>query len=230
MGLTLSWLKRLWRTDAPEEFSGAEESGDQSILVHLGLAGWCEVETQGTFRAWRDSQGAALSCAVLPDCPWLPDQLAHDIPSQHWARCIAEDRNAGLVELRTSLEEPVPTVRLIYKRLEKPAYIFTGMLFMPLQQTCLLWTVIAGEQGTTGVREAVIAAELMNSGELTLDGYKRSWARDPYSDRYDGVDRSVLCFISDGERYDEPFPEHPLSRVRRTLSALPSSIELEVRS
>lgn len=99
-----------------------------------------------------------------------------------------------------------------------PAYIFTGMLLVPRQQDSQVWTVVAGEGGITGVREAVMTAELMNSGRLTIRDYKASWARDPYDSTYCGVDRSVFRFVSDDECYDPRFPEHPLSKVSWTSS------------
>jgi hypothetical protein len=115
---------------------------------------------------------------------------------------------------------PGATVGLIYKRLEKPAYVFTGMLLVPRRQGSQVWTVVAGEHGTTGVREAPITFELLNAGELTMKDYEHSWAQDPYDPTYCGVDHSVLRFISDDERYDVRFPEHPLSKVRWVLATL----------
>ncbi len=67
----------------------------------------------------------------------------------------------------------------------------------------------------------------MNSAKLTIEDYQHSWARDPYDHDYDGVDRSVLRFLSDDECYDERFPEHPLSRARRVLATLPGSIQIQ---
>lgn len=78
-----------------------------------------------------------------------------------------------------------------------------------------------------GMREAVVTAELINDGKLTIQSYESSWARDPYDPSYCGVDRNVLHFISDDECYDERFPEHPLSMIRQVLAKLPGSVKLE---
>jgi len=118
---------------------------------------------------------------------------------------------------------------LIYKRLEIPAYIYTGMAFVPLPSACAVLTLVAGELGTTGVREAVVTTELMNSGQLTLQGYESRWARDPFDEGYRGVDRSVLRFLSDDERYDDRFPDHPLSKIRGLFVRLPHLIELDAK-
>jgi hypothetical protein len=79
---------------------------------------------------------------------------------------------------------------------------------------------VAGEHGTTGIREAVITAGLMEEGKLTVESYKASWAQDPYDSTYCGVDRSTLRYMSDDETYDPQFPQHPLSKVRRELHRL----------
>ena len=54
----------------------------------------------------------------------------------------------------------------------------------------------------------------------TREDYANLWAQDPYDKSFNGVDGSVLRSMSDDQRYDSHFPEHPLSRMRRTLDAL----------
>ena len=51
------------------------------------------------------------------------------------------------------------------------------MLIIQGEDLSLIWTVVSGECGTTGVREAIIGTELLNAGELTLEDYERSWAQ-----------------------------------------------------
>ena len=113
-------------------------------------------------------------------------------------------------------------VALIYKRLQRPAYVYTGMLFIPSQEAFQVWTIVAAERGKIGVREAMVTDELIKTGKLTIQEFEGSWAQDPYDPSYRGVDRSVLRFISDNDCYDERFPNHPLSKIRRALAALPA--------
>jgi hypothetical protein len=141
------------------------------------------------------------------------------------ARDLAEDRQAGLIEAR--LLGTGSSAMLIYKRLQMPGYVYTGMLFSSVRGIELAWTVVAGERGTTGLREAIVTKSLFDKGELTIDGYKQFWAQDPYQPDYDRVDRSVLRFMSDDESYDEQFPDHPLSKVRRVLAAIPNDVQFD---
>ena len=55
-------------------------------------------------------------------------------------------------------------------------------------------------------------------------------AQDPYEPSYERVDRKVLRFMSDDEAYDEQFPDHPLTKVRRVLATLPGYVRIEGRT
>jgi hypothetical protein len=189
------------------------------------MQGWSEEAPSGDLRVWRDSQGDVLSLSVNASLG-LPE-ISSETALQRYSRKLAESRHAGLIEVRDATGALGAAVGLIYKRLEKPAYIFTGMLLVPRQPCSHVWTFVAGEHGTTGVREAVITAKLMNAGKLTIQDYNCSWAQDPYDPTYRGVDRSVLRFVSDDECYDEYFPDHPLSKVGRVLATLPNCVWVE---
>ena len=101
------------------------------------------------------------------------------------------------------------------------------MLFISDSKVSQVWTVVAQERGTTGVREALVTTELVEAGALTVETCERSWAADPYDADFAGVDRSVLRFISDDELYDSRFPQHPLSKVRRVIRSIPKAIMAE---
>jgi hypothetical protein len=88
------------------------------------------------------------------------------------------------------------------------------MVFTRYEGLAFVWTMVDGERGTTGLREATVTTELMRAGELTSESYPRAW-HDPYDPELSKVDRSCLRFISDDARYDDRFPDHPLTRVRQ---------------
>jgi hypothetical protein len=173
----------------------------------------------------RDEVGDVVVLAVV--------DLKTDLPSfsdedgvRRYCRKLAENCGGGLVEATTTKTSKGPAIKLIYKKLQEPAYQFTGMLIIPLSKVEMVWAIVAREHGTTGIREAHITLDLMNKGKLTLESYKASWAQDPYDSSYCGVDRSILRFLSDDESYDQLFPQHPLSKVRRELNRL-GSVEIE---
>ena len=200
---------------------GRAPIADQVKAVRLSLPGWQEDKPTQGMRAWRDADGDVLGLAACE----FPVDPSSGIALQRYARELAESRGGGLIEVTMVAPRPRPIVSLIYKRLRRPAYMYTGMLIMGGRDTSLVWTIVSSERGMTGVREAIITSEMLRSGELTLESYVESWAQDPYDPSYHGVDRSVLRFLSDDRRYDARFPQHPLSKVRRVLAALPGSTD-----
>jgi hypothetical protein len=195
--------------------------------IRLTLAGWAEQAPTRRLRVWRDHEGDVLSLATLSRSQVLPNP-SDETGLRQWSRLLAQGCGAGLIETGSVAAATGTAVSLIYKRLERPAYIYTGMLIVRMPEYSLVWTVVSRERGMTGVREAVITTELMlTTPKLTIEDYLRSWAQDPYDATYAAVDGSVLRFVSDDERYDQRFPQHPLSKVRRVLVTLPGSFVIE---
>jgi len=216
----MSWWKGL-RRNGPESSLAAPNRS-----LRLALPGWHENDTDGDSRIWRDIDGDVLTLTVAAEKLNIP-HASSEMELKRWGRSLAQSRSAGLIEARKVACSLGPTAFVIYKRLQMPAYFYTGMLLVSLERFSLVWTIVAREHGTTGVREAIVTATLMEQGRLTLEEYRRSWAQDPYEPAYAGVDRRVLRFVSDDEVYDEQFPAHPLTKVRHVLAILPGSIRLD---
>jgi hypothetical protein len=193
--------------------------------VQLTLPGWREEESGADAREWRHETGGVLSLQMLGE---LAVPSPKDVNSlRQKARQIAERVGAGLVQADAVATPFGSSGSLIYKRRVGTGFTFTGMLWIPIEGNYLLFTAVDGERGTTGVREAITTAKLLKAGELTQDTYQASWARDPYDPSYVGVDRQTLRYLSDSEVYDENFPDHPLSRVRRLLQDIPAHVVVD---
>jgi hypothetical protein len=185
--------------------------------IPLELPGWTEESPDPqALRAWRHEDGAVL---VLTHGFLLDPDLA---AFRDLARSLAAGSRGGLLEADRVEADAGACSTLIYKKLNVPAYHFTGMTFVEYSGRRFLWTMVDGERGTTGVREATVTAELMKAGELTLETYTSAW-HDPYDPGFSGVDRSCMRFVSDDARYDERFPGHPLTRIREVQRWLRSS-------
>jgi hypothetical protein len=202
-------------------FLGGEPTPRLIDTVRLTIPEWHEDPPSGAMRTWHHPDGGVLTLAVVGGSA-IP--LTDVTALRSSCRRVAESGGGGLIETAVVDSPFGPSVRFIYKRLNRNAFTYTGMLLMPAGDQRLVLTTVDAERGTTGVREAIITAELFEAGELTTEQYEQSWAQDPYDPTYHGVDRQVLRTVSDDERYDEQFPDHPLSRVRRILSELPHNV------
>ena len=195
---------------------------DEAMAARLSAGGWIDEKPSSGMRMWRRSDAVLSLAHSAPVDSLLKPSSDGALKAE--ARQLAQSRDGGLIEVETAGPRSRPLLTLIYKRLLRPAYVYTGMLIAG-DQNPLVWTVVSGEQGTTGVREAIITAELLSSGEMTIEEYQRSWATDPYDPSYRGVDKTVLRFRSDDERYDARFPNHPLTRVRSILVELRDGVD-----
>ena len=183
------------------------------------MPGWSLVAQEKLSAAWRDAAGDVISLTYLADHS-VADDLDDDGALQQYSRDVAESQRAGLVEVATVDGGDGPYLTYIYTRLEGAAFRFFGVAESPRDDGTWIWMIVAGERGTSGVREAVVTAQLLKEGKLTPESYRTSWAGDPYDATYSGVDRSTMRYRSDSSEFDAMFPDHPLSKVRRELARL----------
>jgi hypothetical protein len=86
--------------------------------------------------------------------------------------------------------------------------------------------VRATEHGITGLRDTLVANEFLpDILEMSADGpILRGWFQDPYDPTYT---MGILRNQSEDPKYDDQFPDHPLSRVRRYLATIAQSITID---
>lgn len=215
----MKWLSKLFS-------STSSRSQDSSLgLLKLAVPWGREIERSERRVAWLDASGARqLSVDLVNGSLGLPAPIdIHAVRTS--CRKIAESNGGAIVSVDAVSVAQRPATQLIYKREDLPAYSYTGMLYLQLDDLGYVIAIAAEEQGTTGVREAVVTASLFEEGKLTLETYESGWFRDPYDSGYRGP---ILRSLSDDESYDPSFPDHPLSKIRRTLADLRTSIRLDL--
>jgi hypothetical protein len=211
--------------DHGESRSGNVPVDAEALPARHRLPGWTLMQSAEQWGLWRDTDGDALSFS-FGEKMFAADAIQSQPRWRGFCRALAENRGGGLIEA-ASLQTPHGRMgKIIYKRLD-PGFVFTGMLFVPRELHSCIWTVVAAERGKVGAREAAVTLQLMNEEGLSVQDYEARWAQDPYDPGYAGVDRSVLRFMSDDERFDVEHPYHPLTKVRRLLRQLPGQIEID---
>jgi hypothetical protein len=197
--------------------------------VHAEPHGWTASESDTRSLTWHDELGNALTLQVVDETD-LPRPLDDASVQAHFRR-LAEAATGGLVEARILEWMHGPTVQGIYKRRSGPTgFAFTGFLYMPMPAASLVFASAARERGITGLREAIVTAQLVERGEFSPDTFNRTWAQDPYDPGYRALERVpsfVLRCGSDAEEHDAAFADHPLTRIRRTFAELRESVAVD---
>ena len=70
------------------------------------------------------------------------------------------------------------------------------------------------EIGITGTRDSLVYTMMLQGDTVKRekDGFIKGWARDPYDETFT---KGFLMNMSEDEKYDKHFPDHPLSELRR---------------
>ncbi|MFC9244697.1 hypothetical protein ACFT7S_11895 [Streptomyces sp. NPDC057136] len=161
--------------------------------------------------AWMNDDGDVLSlhffglppdlAAGLDDGPTLRSTLTH----------YTAQAGGGLIEAAVKKLGDLPALRQILK-LPLPGapsgQVFIGSFTVPRATCSTVVKIQAPERGMTGMREAVVLAKV---------GPDRYFRPHPYAPDVQG---GLPFHAGDHAQWDAEFPDHPLSRVRRTLDAL----------
>ncbi len=177
---------------------------------------------------WVDEDQDRVSARIhratpeTPLAPWtLPDVRAS-------VRADAGARKGGLVSLTWSRATNAPIARAVCKFDAGLGHEYEGTVLIRFQEALYSLTLTASERGTTGTRDAMTSALLMQLGEMSLPlpGSASGtaipdWAKDPYDDAFD---EGAVHTKSDDERLDPIFPQHSLSKVRRWLTGMEQTL------
>ncbi|HTJ37550.1 MAG TPA: hypothetical protein VL738_30335 [Dactylosporangium sp.] len=184
-------------------------------ITQLDLNGFQQVDQL----AWRDANGIVLSLHYFDLPPNLPAPL-HPAPGLQAALARhTASAGAGLIECMVEPVDGVPAVRQVIKVPHPQGHgqVFLGSYTVPRATCSTVLKLQAPEQGTTGMREAIVMAQL---------GPDRYFAPSPYAPDATG---GLPFHWGDHPQYDAQFPEHPLTLVRQILRRLVPSVRLDPR-
>jgi tetratricopeptide (TPR) repeat protein len=182
---------------------------------------------------WRDAVGDSLTMSVEKRPPEAASHITDLESLRTQYRQEFSINGGGIVSVETVRAGRVLAVKVIAKYERIPAYDYEGAITVHSRDLCLSITVRALERGTTGTRDAAVGAHLAGLGELEIEPDEggaceriKGWFQDPYDPGYRG--RSLYS-VSDDERLDGLFPNHPLSKVRACLARIQDTLSIEDR-
>lgn len=205
--------------------------GVNSLL--LDTSGWVLAAETAHRKLWTQPESdpdSGLTVHFFEQLPDIPPLDSIAALRDHYRR-VALANQAGLVEVEPWSANGCKGVRTILKLAQAPqGTTYVGSITVPLAAASFVVKVGCAEGGMTGTREAFTASTLIKAGKLAIDADSKNligWASDPYdSSRRDPLMRN----LSEDEAYDEKFPQHPLSRLRRYLSRIAPSIRLDAEA
>ena len=209
-------------------------AGEQPTLeaISFDTSGWEEDERLKDYVVWFNQHGDVLSLAAA-----LPMEINTSVQmgAIRFARDFIASEGAGLVSADIIDLDAHLAVEVISKQEHGSGYVYKGAIICPLSTRAVMVFAVFSEHGITGVREAVVSAQLWESGELEIDfsdeaegsdGKRaiKGWFFDPYDSEFTGP---VLNSLSDDIKYDEMFPEHPLTAMRHTLAVVRETMVID---
>ena len=177
-------------------------------------------------RRWQTQNGDGVGIYYFP----IPPDILADINSSEslsvfYGKMIAEAKNITGISIGSMEIDGCKFVKMIIKVLQQPfGMSYIGSLTLPFKNFNLVVKTQCAERGTTGIRESFVVDELMKKGEIKIDksGKFEGWERPSVSSPLEvwKINRAEAI------EYDEQFPNHPLSILRRTLSQIEKSIKV----
>ena len=165
-------------------------------------------------RVWFLPEGGGVGLYFFPRKPDLP-MRATSVRQLRDSYAAQMGGNLQVIECNVLPLDGVPSIWLIAKGLDeqKRAAVYLGSLTIPFRDFSFVIKIQCQEQGVTGMRETLLIAEALRKGTGHVEG-----------DRFvpDG-------WAFDDEEFDDEVPKHPLSRVRRELRQIASSVRIEAK-
>lgn len=188
-------------------FDKNNRNGADHRLSHIELADGSfsyEGVSDGV-RVWTSPDGDPIGLFLLNAPPDLPRAQAS---VEAFSRQYRSRVDADFVELDIDEVDGVRVVRTIAK---VPQSLFgmtyVGTITFPFRNFSYVLKIVCEEVGITGVREAIIL--------------NKALARDDNSASESAAASGDLD--PDSEAYDSDFPDHPLSRCRRSMGLIETS-------
>jgi hypothetical protein len=177
-------------------------------------------------RVWQTPEGEGVGIYYFPIPPdILADINSLESVSSFYGIMIAEAKNVTGISIGSVDIDDCKFVKMIIKVHQQPfGMSYIGSLTLPFRDFSFVVKMQCVEHGTTGMRESIVADELLGKGEIKIDksGKLEGWEMPLVSPQ------SKVWKMNKAEavEYDVRFPNHPLSILRRTFDQIEKSLKV----
>lgn len=163
-------------------------------------------------RVWHLPEGGGVGLYFFPSPPDLPVVGSVAELREMYVRRMAE--GTEVVDCRVLPLDGVPGIWLIIKgrNAETDGMFYLGSLTIPFRDLSYVIKIQCFETGITGMRETLLMDEALEKGTGRMD---------------DGGFVAVGGWAFDDEKFDEKFPQHPLSTARRELRHIAATLRVD---
>lgn len=185
--------------------------------------GWEQVKNDPEMKQWiNPAQTIALSVHFFDQKPDLPTAKDIAILRAFYRNQIVV-HDGGLIQANLINLKTYSVIKTIFKIPQKPTGMtYLGSLTIPFKKCSYVVKIQATEVGTTGMRDSLIADQLLKEGKITLgENSFEGWFEDPYDASFK---EGTPMNLSETIVYDAMFPEHPLSKARSLLEQIEAQI------
>jgi len=194
-------------------------------LITFDETGFRKEGDRPDLRVWRSDYGDGMGLYYFAIPPNIPVPLDQIDALRASIRSMLTAAGGAIIELEVVDVNGVPSIRQIIKKPQQPTGMtYVGSFTFPFRDRSLVLKIQCEERGVTGMREAVVLDQLLGNGSVTIsDGKVEGWSADPYDA---SIQLPLMRNLAEDSGYDAQFPDHPLSRARRAMTQLQTSLRL----
>jgi hypothetical protein len=193
--------------------------------IDFNLTGWDLIEESEENICWSNSMSDILLLSFFAFPLNIPVELKDLTSIQSFHRDLVGRVRGGLISVDLLTVGEMDVIKTTFKIPQQPfGMTYLGSLIFLFPDFNYIIKVQCEEHGMTGIRDTTVFMRLLNESNLESgldEEFMKGWAQDPYDKTYTG---SALRTLADDEKYDAQFPLHPLSRLRRYLACIETSI------
>ncbi|ALF88952.1 MULTISPECIES: hypothetical protein [Ralstonia solanacearum species complex] len=189
-------------------------------------AQWVLQQENERIAIFRNEVGDVLTVNYFMAVPDIEASIDDVDALRAFYRRTAEANGLALIETELAQLTTLRAVRTLFKaRMNQiRGFALIGAYTLPFADRSYVIKVESMEQGVTGMREAVVMA-LMGPPQIhEATGELIGWGQDPYDPSHRA---EFMRNQADDQKFDAQFPDHPLSKVRRYLVELESSVQAD---
>ena len=178
-------------------------------------------------KIWEPATGDLIALYLFPIPPDIAAPLDDIDGLRDFYRSIASSTTLGVIEVDSFSVSSLHVVKTIFKAPQAPSgMLYLGTLTIPFRDFSYVIKCQYAETGVTGIRDTSVLQQMLANSELVMNeqGEMVGWMRDPYDET---VQSSVMMNCAEEKKYDQEFPNHPLSRVRTDLDAIVSTLSFD---